>query len=100
VIQVLITIGILGVINGINAYTGKMYEQMISDRTLVFSESIVNKFGDRKKTTMFYVLTINILAFALATLIGCFFINTSIYKETDYSPTMCKLYSFVDLTAN
>lgn len=98
-IQILISIGILGVINGICAYTAKMYEQMVDDKTIVFNKFVNKICGNNKQNaTLFYVLTINIFAFILATTIGRFFINTSIY--TQYTPTMSKLYSFVDLTAN
>jgi hypothetical protein len=45
------------------------------------------------------VLGINISVFVIATIIGCFFINTSVYGE-DYFPECQKLYSFVDLTGN
>ena len=98
-IQILISIGILGVINGICAYIAKMYEQMVEDRTIVGSK-YVNKWfsNNNRKATLFYVLVINIFTFILATLIGCFFINTSILS---YDSNTCnKLYSFVDLTAN
>jgi hypothetical protein len=76
-----------------------MYEQMVDDKTIVFNK-FVNKIcrNNKQNAMLFYVLTINIFAFILATIIGCFFINTSIY--TQYTPTMSKLYSFVDLTAN
>jgi hypothetical protein len=40
ILQILISIGILGVINGICAYTAKMYEQMIEDKTLIFSKRV------------------------------------------------------------
>jgi hypothetical protein len=98
--QILITIGILGIVNGMCAYSGKMYEDMIENKTILFHKQIVERFGlSTKKATIFYALVINITIFLLATLIGCFFINTSIYTEYS-SDRLCSLYSFIDLTAN
>lgn len=98
-IQILITIGIFGVINGICAYTAKMYEQMVEDKSIVFI-NLTNKWfkNNDRKTTIFYVLIINIFASILAAVIGCFFMNTSLYSYD--SKTTNALYSFVDLTAN
>ncbi|MGL4183649.1 MAG: APC family permease [Metamycoplasmataceae bacterium] len=101
VINILIAIGILGIINGFSMWTPRFLEDLIRERELPLKEKyrkILNP--NRPVIGILYTLAISIPLIILFVLIGSFgYIDTVGYGPS-YGNKMGALYSFADLMAN
>ncbi|MGL5438488.1 MAG: APC family permease [Metamycoplasmataceae bacterium] len=101
VINILIAIGILGIINGFSMWTPRFLEDLIREHELPLKEKyrkILNP--NRPIVGVIYTLGISIPLVILFILIGSFgYIDTAGYGPS-YGNKMGALYSFADLMAN
>jgi hypothetical protein len=98
IINILIAIGILGILNGFALHAHLTYKQLYSEGYLPFAKKIKTRQDQIEKVACCYSLVINVIGFLLATLIGIFFINSSFYDYNDSK--LNNLLSFVDTSAN
>ena len=100
IINILISIGILGIINGFSLWAPRFVEDLIKENELPFSNKYVNKLNASKPIVgIKYTLFASIPIIVLFTLIGALaFENTGGYPE--YGSGMASLYSFCDIVAN
>ncbi|MGL5521973.1 MAG: APC family permease [Metamycoplasmataceae bacterium] len=101
VINILIAVGILGIINGFSMWTPRFLEDLIREHELPLKEKY-RKFLNPNKPIIgvIYTLVISIPLVILFILIGTFgYIDTFGYGP-NYGNKMGSLYSFADLMAN
>ena len=100
IINILISIGILGIINGFSLWAPRFVEDLIKENELPFSNKYVNKLNANKPIVgIKYTLFASIPIMVLFTIIGALaFENTGNYP--DYGSGMASLYSFCDIVAN
>ncbi len=100
-INLLISIGILGIVNGFAMWTPRFIEDLIKENELPFSYKFKDKLNSAKpKIGIIYTLSISIPIILLFSIIGALgFEDTTGYGAV-YGDTMGTLYSFADITAN
>jgi hypothetical protein len=100
VVNVLISFGVLGVINGFAIYNARFYEDLIKTNEILGWRKFYSKAhsSSRPVAGTIYSYILCCLFFVVFTVIGIFYFNTSEYNEG--SDMVNKLYSFVDLVAN
>ena len=98
--QILIGIGVLGIINGFALWSTRFVEDLISANDLPFARKYVNKLNaKRAKVGIVYNLVISIPIIIIFCVIGGLgYINTN-YPGADYGAGVPELYSFADLMA-
>ncbi|MEG0879202.1 MAG: APC family permease [Malacoplasma sp.] len=107
-VNILIAIGVLGIINGFAMWAPRFIEDLIRERELPFSEKYINKLSDGKKPMVgiAYSAVLTYPIVILFTIIGALaYIDN--YTFTDdagalvtYGTGMGSLYTFADLMAN
>ncbi|MGL6125364.1 MAG: APC family permease [Metamycoplasmataceae bacterium] len=101
VINILIAIGILGIINGFAMWAPRFIEDLIKEGELPFSSKYKDKLNsDKPKVGIMYSLIISIPIVTLFTLIGVFGYIPGGYADIGYGAGMENLYNFADLMAN
>jgi len=100
VLQICISVGILGIINGFSLYGSGLYQFAIKKGDLPFSGAFKRYCSndDEPKGGMLYSLFVYTIFFILFSIIGCFYFNNygGDYADTTYA----KLLSFSDLLSN
>ncbi|MGL5246507.1 MAG: APC family permease [Mycoplasmoidaceae bacterium] len=101
-INILIAIGILGIINGFSLWAPRFIEDLIQENELPFSSKYVNKLNaNRPVVGIKYTLAASIPIVILFSIIGSLgFEDTVGYGEDLYGSKMGALYSFCDIVAN
>ena len=110
-VNVLIAVGILGILNGFAMWAPRFTADLISEGELPFSDKFKNQLNSSTpKIGIMYSLVITLPIIVIFTLIGTFgYIDNGIYSFTDntsgeqlsiYGSGMEKLLPFADLTAN
>lgn len=96
VIQILIAIGILGILNGFGMWAPAFYETLIKEEEVPFSNKLMNKTNEKTPLTgALYVFVISLLIIIVFTIIGSLG-----YKNFNYDGSyigLGSLYSFADL---
>ena len=101
VINILIAIGILGIINGFAMWAPRFIEDLIKENELPFSSKFKNKLNSAKpKVGIMYSLVMSIPIVFLFTIIGVFAYIPGGYAGIEYGSGMKSLYNFADLMAN
>ncbi|MGL5522239.1 MAG: APC family permease [Metamycoplasmataceae bacterium] len=109
VINILIAIGILGIINGFAMWAPRFIEDLIKEKELPFWSKFINKLNDnRPRVGIMYSLVISTPVVLIFVLIGVFAYIPGGYKFLDenqvellgYGSGMASLYNFADLMAN
>lgn len=109
VTNLLISIGILGIINSFAMWSTRFTENLIKLYELPLSHKLINKLNDQKPIVgSIYIAVVSILVYILFTIIGGLgYIATSSYLENNSSYydganyySMAKLYGFADLMSN
>lgn len=122
IVQILIAIGIFGIINGLAIYNPLFYQELIKEGDLPFSDRLKSKVASQKnnKIGLIYAGAITIVFFILFTLIGALaYKDANGYGAVKMTPIIWdgtstraegydstgigyvnSLYSFVDLVAN
>ncbi|MEG2974093.1 MAG: APC family permease [Malacoplasma sp.] len=99
-VNILIAIGVLGIINGFAMWAPRFIEDLIRERELPFSEKYINKLSDGKKPMVgiAYSAVLTYPIVILFTIIGALaYIDN---YGPDYGTGMGSLYTFADLMAN
>ena len=97
--QILIGIGVLGVINGFALWSVRFIEDLIKANEVPFSTKFVNKINNQKATVgIVYNLTLSIPVIILFCIIGGLGYVDNTYGPS-YGTGVGKLYSFADLMA-
>ena len=98
--QVLIGVGVLGIVNGFALWSTRFVEDLISANDLPLSKKFVNKLNPKKaKVGILYNLAISVPIILIFCVIGgTGYINTN-YPNADYGTGVPELYSFADLMA-
>lgn len=101
IVNVLIAVGILGILNGFGMWGARFTEDLIKEGELPFSHKFKNKLNSTNpKIGILYSLAITLPIFIIFTLIGIYgYIDTGAYTDT-YGAGMEKLLPFADLMAN
>lgn len=101
IVNVLIAVGILGILNGFGMWGARFTEDLIKEDELPFSHKFKNKLNSTNpKIGILYSLAITLPIFIIFTLIGIYgYIDTGVYTDT-YGTGMEKLLPFADLMAN
>ena len=101
VVNILIAIGILGIINGFAMWAPRFIEDLIKEDELPFSSRFKNKLNPNKpKVGIMYSLTMSTPVIFLFTIIGVFGYIPGGYAGAGYGAGMENLYNFADLMAN
>ncbi|MGL5732769.1 MAG: APC family permease [Metamycoplasmataceae bacterium] len=101
VVNILIGIGILGIINGFAMWAPRFIENLIQEGELPFSSRFKNQLNsDRPKVGIMYSLVTSIPIIAIFILIGVFAYIPGGYADIGYGTGMERLYNFADLMAN
>lgn len=117
IIELIIGIGIFGIINSFAIYNPRYYEDLIKINDLPFSKSLKNKLNSNKPIIgLLYSSVITIVFFIVLTIIGLFgYTDTMGYRNTEMVSIigniskgydsltgnhLSSLYSFCDLMAN
>ncbi|MGL5617613.1 MAG: APC family permease [Metamycoplasmataceae bacterium] len=101
VINILIGIGILGIINGFAMWAPRFIENLILEDELPFSSRFKNRLNsDRPKVGILYSLVTSIPIIVIFILIGVFTFIPGVYADKGYGTGMERLYNFADLMAN
>ncbi|MGL4343505.1 MAG: APC family permease [Metamycoplasmataceae bacterium] len=101
VINILIAIGILGIINGFSMWAPRFIEDLIKEKELPFSNKFINKLNPNKpKIGIIYSLVLSIPIIFIFTVIGVFGYIPGGYNGAGYGTGMESLYNFADLMAN
>ncbi|MGL4183559.1 MAG: APC family permease [Metamycoplasmataceae bacterium] len=101
VINILIAIGILGIINGFAMWAPRFVEDLIKEKELPFWSKFINKLNDNKpRVGIMYSLIISIPVVLIFVLIGVFAYIPGGYEGAGYGAGMESLYNFADLMAN
>ncbi len=102
--QLIVAIGIWGIINGFALYSTNYYEELIDKNEVIFSNKIRNKMTSNSHLVgCLYSYCMFFTMFLLCTLVGSLcYIDTNAYQASNIGLNVhvCKLYSFVDLMAN
>jgi hypothetical protein len=97
-IEVMIAIGILGILNGLAMFGAKYYEQLISTDEVLFSTFI--KLKCKKYIGVVYSLILYVVVFIICFAIGLVFIKTSDGNIPGTDPFNDKLFSLANITGN
>lgn len=101
--QILIGIGVLGVINGFALWSVRFIEDLIKANEVPFSTKFVNKINNEKATVgIAYNLTLSIPVIILFCIIGGLgYVNSGyvLDDKSSYGTGVGNLYSFADLMA-
>ncbi len=99
IINIMIAIGVLGIINGFAMWAPRFVEDLIKEGELPFSYKYKNKLNDDKPMVgIIYSAVISLPVIIVFTLIGGLaYIDQSGYGVDYYGKGMEKLYSFADL---
>ncbi len=101
VVNILIAIGILGIINGFAMWAPRFIEDLVQEDELPFSSKFKNKLNPHKpKIGIMYSLVMSIPIVLLFTIIGVFAYIPGGYEGAEYGSGMESLYNFADLMAN
>lgn len=108
IVNILIAVGILGIINGFAMWVPRFIEDLIKENELPFSRKFENKLNShRPKIGIMYSMVISIPIIIIFTLIGVFGYVPGAYSFVDegkvvllYGTGMANLYNFADLMAN
>lgn len=101
VINILIAIGILGIINGFAMWVPRFVEDLIKEKELPFSSKLRNNLNPNKpKVGILYSLVIATPIIFLFILMGVFGYIPGGYEGAGYGSGMENLYNFADLMAN
>ena len=97
VVNIMIAIGVLGIINGFAMWAPRFTEDLIKEGELPFSIKYKDKLNENKpKIGIMYSFVITIPIVIVFTLIGALaYIDN--YAESSYGSGMGKLYTFADL---
>ena len=97
IVNIMIAIGVLGIINGFAMWAPRFTEDLIKEGELPFSIKYKNKLNEHKpKVGIMYSFVITIPIVIVFTLIGALaYIDN--YAESSYGSGMGKLYTFADL---
>lgn len=100
VFQILIGVGVLGIINGFSLWSTRFMEDLIKANEVPFSTKLVNKINDKKAYVgISYNLVLAIPTVIIFCLIGGLgYVDTSDYGSS-YGTGSAELYSFADLMA-
>ncbi|MDR0739932.1 MAG: APC family permease [Mycoplasmataceae bacterium] len=109
VANICVTIGILGIINGVSIYSARYYQDLIKHREIPFADWLQSH--SKPNSTFMGVLTsyvITIFWFIVFTIVGLFFLNSGHYGDipgwtngVQYGDRyVVNLYSFADLIGN
>ncbi|MGL5591139.1 MAG: APC family permease [Mycoplasmoidaceae bacterium] len=101
IVNILIAIGILGIINGFSLWAPRFTEDLIQENELPLSSKYVNKLNANKPVVgIAYTLIASVPIIILFSIIGALgFDNTGDYPDL-YGSKMVALYSFCDIVAN
>lgn len=109
IVNILIAVGILGIINGFAMWVPRFIEDLIKEDELPFSKRFKNKLNaHRPKIGIMYSMVISIPIIIIFTLIGVFGYIPGAYSYLGdngevillYGAGMANLYNFADLMAN
>lgn len=101
IVNILIAIGILGIINGFAMWAPRFIEDLIKEDELPFSSKFKNKLNSHKpKVGIIYSLVMSIPIVAIFTIIGVFGYIPGGYEGIGYGAGMENLFNFADLMAN
>ncbi|MGL5643505.1 MAG: APC family permease [Metamycoplasmataceae bacterium] len=101
IVNILIGIGILGIINGFAMWAPRFIENLIQEGELPFSSRFKNQLNsDKPKVGIIYSLVTSIPVIAIFILIGVFAYIPGGYADIGYGTGMENLYNFADLMAN
>ncbi|MDK2819925.1 MAG: APC family permease [Mycoplasmataceae bacterium] len=101
VINILIAIGILGIINGFAMWAPRFVEDLIKEGELPFSSKFKNNLNpNRPKVGILYSIVIATPIVLIFTLMGVFGYIPGGYEGAGYGSGMESLYNFADLMAN
>lgn len=101
VINILIAIGILGIINGFSMWAPRFIEDLISEGELPFSSKFKGRLNANKpKVGIMYSLVMSLPIVTIFTIIGVFAYIPGGYEGAGYGSGMENLYNFADLMAN
>ncbi|MGL5308601.1 MAG: APC family permease [Metamycoplasmataceae bacterium] len=101
VVNILIGIGILGIINGFAMWAPRFIENLIQEGELPFSSRFKNQLNsDRPKIGILYSLVSSIPIILIFIIIGVFAYIPGGYADIGYGTGMESLYNFADLMAN
>ncbi|MGL4616691.1 MAG: APC family permease [Mycoplasmoidaceae bacterium] len=102
IVNILIAIGILGIINGFALWAPRFTEDLIKENELPFSSKYINKLNANKPIVgIKYTLMASIPIIILFSIIGALgFEDTVGYGDDYYGSKMGALYSFCDIVAN
>ncbi len=96
VIQVLIGVGILGIINGFAMWNPRFTEDLIKEREVPFADKFIHKLNkDKPMVGVVYSLCITVPIVVIFTIIGALGFQSNDYSYP--SQGLNNLYSFVDL---
>ncbi|MGL4647716.1 MAG: APC family permease [Mycoplasmoidaceae bacterium] len=100
-VNILIAIGILGIVNGFAMWAPRFTEDLIRENEIPFSEKFQGKLNANKpKVGIMYTLGLSIPTIIVFSIIGSLaFEDTTGYGDI-YGATMAELYSFADIMAN
>lgn len=100
IINIMIAIGIMGIINGLAMWVPRLTEDLIAEDELPFSSKFKDKLNHEKpKVGILYSISIVVPIVILFTIIGSLaYIDTGDYGSK-YGQGMDKFYSFADLMA-
>lgn len=98
--QILIGVGVLGIINGFSLWSTRFMEDLIKANEVPLSTKLVNKIKENKAYVgIVYNLVLSVPIIFLFSIIGGLgYVDSSGYGE-DYGFGVSKLYSFADLMA-
>lgn len=101
-INILIAIGILGIINGFALWSPRFIEDAIKDDEIPFGRLFKHKLNPHyPKVGVIYTLIFSITATLVFTIIGTFgYFDAGGYGDQNYGKYMGALYSFADLMAS
>ncbi|MGL5640606.1 MAG: APC family permease [Mycoplasmoidaceae bacterium] len=102
IVNILIAIGILGIINGFSLWAPRFTEDLIRENELPLSSRYVNKLNANKPVVgIAYTLIASVPIIILFSIIGALgFDDTVGYGDDFYGSKMGALYSFCDIVAN
>jgi len=101
VINIMIAIGILGIINGFAMWAPRFIEDLIAEKELPFSNKFKNKLNaHRPKVGIMYSLVMSVPIVFIFTIVGVFGYVPGGYEGAGYASGMENLYNFTDLMAN
>ncbi|MCF0218040.1 MAG: APC family permease [Malacoplasma sp.] len=99
--QIMIGIGVLGIINGYALWSTRFVEDLIKANEIPYSTKLVNKITPKAANVgIFYNLVLSIPVILVFCIIGGLAYTDSSNYGTTYGTGVAQMYSFADLMAN